>query len=161
MKNSNPVSRKRQAGSIRNTVIVVVLLLILVAFAPGYYERYSEQQHNLELARNMLLASNAARKVIDGNVARTGSVAGSGKGVVLPPNQMNTPHHSRSASAVIEWTVSDDGHIRGRNTQEEKYFGVIVEWIPALDGRRVVWSCKVTFPTRYSTLAPPPCPEVL
>jgi hypothetical protein len=73
---------------------------------------------------------------------------------------MNTPHHWRSASAVLEWTLSSDGHIRGRNTVDETLFGVTVEWMPSIEERRVVWSCKVIYPGRFAKLKPPPCPEL-
>ena len=82
------------------------------------------------------------------------------KGFELPPGKMNTPHHSRSASAVLEWTISGNGHIRGHNT-DKVMFGVTVEWTPAVEGGRVAWNCRVTIPERFSNLAPPPCPELL
>jgi hypothetical protein len=109
VKNSNPVSRKQQVGSMRNTVIVVVLLLIAIAFAPGYYNVYQEEQHIQLIAKNMLSLPDPARSAINGHVARTGSLAGSGKGVAVSPNKMNTP------SQELEWKISDDGHILGLN----------------------------------------------
>jgi len=44
--------------------------------------------------------------------------------------------------------ISDDGNILGRNTGSV-LFGVVVEWTPAVQDKRVVWSCKVTFPGRF------------
>jgi hypothetical protein len=152
MKNSNRESLKRQVGSIRNTVIVVVLLLLVIAFAPGYYNVRQEEQHIQLIAKNMLSLPDPARSAIDGHVARTGSLAGSGKGVAIPPNKISTP------SQELEWKVSDDGHILGLNNT---FLKVAVEWTPAVQNSRVLWSCKVTFPERYSKLAPPPCPELL
>lgn len=147
---SAAVSLERQVGSIRNTVIVVVLLLIVIAFAPGYYNVHQEKQHIQLIARNMLSLPDSARAAINGHVARTGALAGSGKGVAVPPNKMSTPHQE------LEWIVSDDGHILGRNTT---YLKVTVEWAPAVQDRRVVWSCKASFPGPHSNVTPPPCPE--
>ena len=152
VKNSNPVSCKRQAGSIRNTVIVVVLLLVLGVWMSSYYNVHQEEQHIQLIAKNMLSLPGPARSAISGHVARTGSLAGSGKGVAVPPNKMNAP------SQELEWKVSDDGHILGLNNT---FLKVTVEWTPAVQNSRVLWSCKVTFPERYSKLAPPPCPELL
>lgn len=149
MENYNSVSPGRQAGSIL-TVIVVVLLLLVIAFAPGYYNVYQEEQHIQLIAKNMLSLPDPARSAINGYVARIGSLVGSGKGVAVPPNKMNTP------SQELEWRVSDDGHILGLNNT---FLKVTVEWTPALQDSRVVWRCKVTFPERYSKLAPPACPE--
>ena len=100
----------------------------------------------------MLSLPDPARSAIDGHVARTGSLAGSGKGVAVPPNKMSTP------SQELEWRVADDGHILGLNNT---FLKVTVEWTPAVQNSRVLWSCKVTFPERYSKLTPPPCPEIL
>jgi len=155
MKNSNRESLKRQAGSIRNTVIVVVLLLIVIAFAPGYYNVYQEEQHIQLIAKNMLSLPDSARSAINDHVVRTGSLAESGKGVAVGPNKMTFPRQE------LEWSISDNGSIRGRNTGGSTIFGVAVEWIPAVQDKLVVWSCKVTFPGRFSKLAPPPCPELL
>ena len=140
----------RQAGSIRNTVIVVLLLLVVIVFVPGYYNVRQEEQHIQLIAKNMLSLPDPARSAINGHVARTGSLAGSGKGVAVPPNKTSTP------SQELEWRVSDDGHILGLNNT---FLKVTVEWTPAAQDSRVVWSCKVTFPERFSKLAPPPCPE--
>ncbi len=153
MKNSNRASSKRQGGSVRNTVIVVVLLLMVIIFAPGYYNVWQEEQHIQLIAKNMLSLPDSARSAINGHVVRTGTLAGSGKGVAVAPNKMNTPRQE------LEWKVSDDGNILGRNTGSV-LFGVVVEWTPAVQDKRVVWSCKVTFPGRFSKLAPPPCPEI-
>ena len=154
MKNSSPVSRKRQAGSIRNTVIVVVPLLVLGVWMSSYYNVYQEELHIQLIAKNMLSLPDSARTAINGHVARTSSLVGSGKDVAVAPNKMNTPRRE------LEWIVSDDGNILGRNTNSVM-FGVAVEWTPVVQDRRVVWSCKVTFPARFSKLAPPPCPETL
>jgi len=154
MKKSNPVYRKRQVGSIRNTVIVVVVLLIVIAFAPGYYNVYQEELHIQLIAKNMLSLPDSARTAINGYVTRTGALAGSGKGVAVAPNKMTTPRQE------LEWKVSDDGNILGRNTGSA-LFGVAVEWTPAVQDKRVVWNCKVTYPGRFAKLAPPPCPETL
>jgi hypothetical protein len=153
MKKSNPVSRKRQAGSVRNTVIVVVVLLIVIAFLPGYYNVYQEDQQIQLIAKNMLSLPDSARSAINGHVARTGALAGSGKGVAVAPNKMTFPRQE------LEWNISDDGSIRGRNTGGSVLFGVAVEWTSAVQDKRVVWNCKVTYPGRFSKLAPPPCPE--
>jgi hypothetical protein len=91
MKNSNRVSLKRQAGSIRNTVIVVVLLLVLGVWMSSYYNVHQEEKHIQLIAKNMLSLPDPARSAINGHVARTGSLVGSGKGVAVPPNKMNTP----------------------------------------------------------------------
>jgi len=152
MKNSNRVSPERQAGSIRNTVIVVVLLLVLGVWMSSYYNVHQEEQHIQLIAKNMLSLPDPARSAINGHVARTGSLVGSGKGVAVPPNKMNTP------SQELEWRVSDVGQILGLNNT---FLKVTVEWTPVVQDRRVVWSCKVTFPARFSKLAPPPCPEIL
>ena len=152
MKNSNRVSLKRQAGSIRNTVIVVVLLLVLGVWMSSYYNVHQEEKHIQLIAKNMLSLPDPARSAINGHVARTGSLVGSGKGVAVPPNKMNTP------SQELEWRVSDVGQILGLNNT---FLKVTVEWTPVVQDRRVVWSCKVTFPARFSKLAPPPCPEIL
>jgi len=152
MKNSNRVSLKRQAGSIRNTVIVVVLLLVLGVWMSSYYNVHQEEKHIQLIAKNMLSLPDPARSAINGHVARTGSLVGSGKGVAVPPNKMNTP------SQELEWRVSDVGQILGLNNT---FLKVTVEWTPVVQDHRVVWSCKVTFPTRFSKLAPPPCPEIL
>jgi len=153
MKNSNPVSRKRQGGSVRNTVIVVVVLLIVIAFLPGYYNVYQEDQQIQLIARNMLSLPDSARTAINGYVTRTGSLAGSGKGVAVAPNKVIFPPQEP------EWKVSDDGNILGRNTGSV-LFGVAVEWTPTVHDKRVVWSCKVTYPGRFAKLTPPPCPEI-
>jgi hypothetical protein len=150
MKNSSRATRERQVGSVRNTVIVVVLLLIVIAFVPGYYNVHQEEQNIRLIARNMLSLPDSARTAINGHVARTGSVVGSGKGVAVPSNKTGYP------SQELEWSVSSDGNILGRNTT---YLKVTVEWTPTVQDRRVVWSCKVTFPGPYSKLTPPPCPE--
>ena len=152
MKNSNRVFLKRQAGSVRNTVIVVVVLLIVIACAPGFYNVYQEDQHMQVIAKNMLSLPDSARSAINGHVARTGSLVGSGKGVAVAPNKMNTSHQE------FEWSISDDGSIRGRNTASV-LFAIAVEWTPAVQDKRVAWSCKVTYPGRFSKLTPPPCPE--
>jgi hypothetical protein len=154
MKNSNRVSLKRQAGSIRNTVIVVVLLLVLGVWMSSYYNVHQEEKHIQLIAKNMLSLPDPARSAINGHVARTGSLVGSGKGVAVPPNKMNTP------SQELEWKVSDDGNILGRNTGSV-LFGVAVEWTPAVQDKRMFWNCKVTYPGRFAKLAPPPCPEIL
>jgi len=130
-------------------VILVVLLLLFVVFAPGYYNVWQERQNIQLIAKNMLSLPDPARAAIDDHVARTGSLAGSGKGVAVPPNTKNYP------AQELEWSVSSDGNILGRNTN---YLSVAVEWSPAVRDRRVLWSCKVTFYGRYSTLTPPPCP---
>ena len=145
-------AKARQVGSIRNTVIVVVLLLIVIAFAPGYYNVYQEELHIQLIADNMLSLPDSARTAINGHVARTGSLIGSGKGVAVAPNKMSAPRQE------LEWNVSDDGHILGRNTT---FLKVNVEWIPAVQNSRVVWSCKVTFPGPHSKLTPPHCPETV
>ena len=150
---SNPVFRKRQAGSIRNTVIVVVVLLILIVFAPGYYNVYQEDLHIQLIAKNMLSLPDSARTAINGHVARTGTLAGSGKGVTVAPNKMTTPRQE------LEWNVSDNGNILGRNINST-LFGVVVEWTPAVQDKRVIWSCKVAYPGRFAKLVPPPCPEI-
>ena len=150
MKNSKQAAHKRQGGSIRNTVIVVVLLLIFVVFAPNYYDVWQEEKYIQLIAKNMLSLPDSARAAINDHVTRTGSLAGSGKGVAVSPNKMNHP------SQELEWSVSGDGNIIGNNTN---LLGVTVEWSPTIRERRVVWSCKVTFHGRYSKLAPPPCPE--
>ena len=154
MKNSNRVPPERQAGSVRNTVIVVVLLLIVIVFAPGFYNVYQEEQHIQVIAKNMLSLPDSARSAINGHVARTGALAGSGKGIAVAPNKMI------SSRQELEWKVSDDGNILGRNTGSV-LFGVAVEWTPAVQNKRVIWNCKVTYPGRFAKLAPPPCPELL
>jgi hypothetical protein len=153
VKNSNRVSLKRQAGSVRNTVIVVVVLLIVATCAPGFYNVYQEDMYARVIALNMLTLPHSARSEINGYVARTGSLAGSGKGVAVAPNKMNTPRQE------LEWSVSDDGNILGRNTGSG-IFGIAVAWTPAVQDKRVAWSCKVTFPERFAKLTPPPCPEI-
>lgn len=152
MKNSIRVSLKRQAGSVRNTVIVVVALLIVVAYGMDGHNDYEERANARLIAQNMLTLPHTARSEINGYVARTGSLAGSGKGVAVPPNKMSTPGQE------LEWRVSDDGRILGLNNT---FLKVTVEWTPAVQNSRVLWSCKVTFTERYSKLAPPPCPELL
>ena len=154
MKITNPAYRKRQAGSIRNTVIIVVVLLILIAFAPGFYNAYQEEQHIQLIARNMLSLPDSARTAINGYATRTGSLAGSGKGVAVAPNKVIFPPQEP------EWKVSDDGNIVGRNTNGA-LFGVVVEWTPSVQDKRVIWNCKVMYPGRFAKLAPPPCPEIL
>lgn len=157
MENTSPEIPKRKSST-ASIVVVVVVLLIFFSWSQTGYDHYMQEQHNRKIAENMLSAANAARTAINAYVARSGSLAGSGKDVALPPVKMNTPDHSRSASAVLEWTISIDGHIRGRNTQDVNYFDVAVEWTPSLEDRRAVWSCKVTFPERFAKLKPPPCP---
>ena len=154
MKNSNPVSRRRQTGSVRNTIIVVVVLLIVIAFLPGYYNVYQEDQQIQLIAKNMLSLPDSARTAINDQVARTGALAGSGKGVVVAPNKMTFPRQE------LEWSISNDGSIRGRNTGGSVIFGVAVEWTPTVQDKRVAWNCKVTYPGRFVKLAPPPCPEI-
>jgi hypothetical protein len=154
VKNSNPVSRKRQSGSIRNTVIVVVVLLIVIAWLPGYYNVYQEDQHIQLIAKNMLSLPDSARTAINDKVTRSGSLTGSGKGVSVPPNKMTFPLQE------LEWKVSDDGNILGRNTGGSVIFGVVVEWTPTVQDKRVIWNCKVTYPGRFVKLALPPCPEI-
>lgn len=152
MINLNRVTCVRQAGSVRNTAIVVVLLLIAVAFAPGWYNVYQEEQQIQLIAKNMLSLPDSARSAINSHVERVGSLSGSGKGVSVAPNTATFPRQE------IEWRVSADGNIRGRNTANE-LFSVVVEWTPVVQDKRVTWHCKVTYPGRFSKLMQPPCPE--
>ena len=149
---SNRVTLGRQAGSVRNTAIVVVLLLIAIAIAPGWYNVYQEEQHIQLIAKNMLSLPDSARGAINSHVARTGALAGSGKGVAVAANTAAFPRQE------IEWSLSGDGSIRGRNTASE-LFAVTVEWMPSVQDKRVAWRCKVTYPGRFAKLTPPPCPE--
>ena len=151
MENTSPEAPKRKSSTASIVVIVVVLLLFIV-FVPGWYDVHREEQRIQLIAKNMLSLPDSARTAINGHVARTSSLVGSGKGVAVAPNKMKTSHQE------LEWSISDDGSIRGRNTASE-FLAVAVEWTSAVQDKRVVWSCKVTFPGRFSKLTPPPCPE--
>lgn len=123
-----------------------------MTFASSYYNVYHEELHIQLIAKNMLSLPDSARTAINEQVARSGNLVGSGIGVSVAPNKMSTP------SQELEWSVSNDGNILGHNTT---YLKVNVAWTPAVQDKRVVWSCKVTFPGPHSKLTPPPCPENL
>jgi hypothetical protein len=80
---SNEAPQKK--SSTASIVVIVGALLAFVVLAPGCYEVYLEEQHNREIAKNMLSAANAARAAINAHVG----------GPVLWPDRENTRRFRR------------------------------------------------------------------
>lgn len=134
-------------------------LLLLVALVVGsmwmsnYYNVWHEREINRSVAAGMLTAAMPAQVAINRNVTRIGTLAGSGKGIEIPQSSAG----SGTIAREVEWTIADDGHIRGRTADRDR---ITIDWTPSLNGTSVTWTCKFTFPERRAPQSLPPCPEI-
>lgn len=135
-------------------VIFVVIALVLVVGAlwmSVYFNDYGERQRNGHNAGLMLRAADPSRIEIGKNIKRLGSSSGSGKGVPVPPGEID------GVFEKVAWNVSEDGHIVGR-IPDYMFGQVTVEWIPLVEGDTLVgWRCTFSFPLDRAPSRSPYC----
>lgn len=84
-----------------------------------------------EAAQALIAGAEAAKQQVAAAAQKSGSVAGSGKGVRV--ERKGDPKHGE-----LKWIVSDDGAIRGWNEKN----ALEVAITPSLQGGTVSWNCK-------------------
>jgi hypothetical protein len=83
-----------------------------------------------EAAEALIGGAEPAKQQVGTNAAKSGNLAGAGKGVKLPPQ--DTKHGN------LKWIVEDDGAIRGWNEQN----ALEIALTPALQAGKLSWNCK-------------------
>ena len=133
----------------------LVLALVLAAgvlWMSAYYNVYHARLMNGHRAELMLRAAAPSRIEIGKNIERLGAPSGSGKGVPVPPGEIDGVYEK------VAWNVSEDGHILGK-IPDRPHGEISVEWIPQVEGGTVVgWHCTFSFPPDRAPSSLPACP---
>jgi predicted lipid-binding transport protein (Tim44 family) len=112
--------------------LLVVAALALVAFVTiSYVLPQREQAQARSAAQALISGAEAAKQQVAAAAQKSGSLAGSGKGVKIAPR--NDPEHGD-----MKWVVAEDGAIRGWN----EINALEVAITPALQAASVSWTCK-------------------
>jgi hypothetical protein len=83
-----------------------------------------------EAAEALIAGADAAKSQVAANIQKSGALAGSGRGVKLPPRD--------GKHGNLKWIVEDNGTIRGWNEQN----ALEVALTPALQAGTLAWTCK-------------------
>ena len=128
-----------------------LVLVVGAHLMSAYFTIYSERQGNGRRAELMLRAAGPSRIEIGKNIKHLGSPSGSGKGVPVPPGEIDGVYEK------VAWNVSEDGHIVGR-IPDYTFGQISVEWIPLVEGGTLVgWRCTFSFPPDRAPSRSPYC----
>jgi hypothetical protein len=83
-----------------------------------------------EAAEALIAGAEPAKAQVGANIQKAGSVAGSGKGVKLAPQD--------GRHGNLKWIVEDNGTIRGWNEQN----ALEIALTPSLQAGALAWNCK-------------------
>lgn len=83
-----------------------------------------------EAAEALIAGAQPAEQQVAANAQKSGNLAGSGKGVRMPPQE--------SKHGNLKWIVEDNGAIRGWNEQN----ALEIALTPSLQGGQLAWTCK-------------------
>jgi hypothetical protein len=139
---------QRKSHILRNIFVLAAFVVGVLVFVPPLYDAWIEAKAVRLVAAQMLSAAKDAQSSIEENARRSSSLVGSGRGISIPATE---PDHRRK----LEWTISDDGHIIGRNMNAS--YRMTVEWIPSIQDSAINWTCKVVYPDRFSNLEAVSC----
>ncbi len=112
--------------------LLIVAALALVAFvAVSYVLPQMQGAQAMGAAQALISGADAAKQQVAAAAQKSGSLAGSGKGVKIAPR--NDREHGE-----MKWIVADNGAIRGWNGKN----ALEVAITPALQAANVSWICK-------------------
>lgn len=84
-----------------------------------------------DAAQALIRGAEPAQQQVAAAAEKSGNLAGTGKGLKLPPR--NDPKHGE-----MKWVVAEDGAIRGWNEQN----AIEITLTPTLQGGKAGWTCK-------------------
>ena len=112
--------------------LLVVAALVLVGFvAVGYVLPGMAGAEAKSAAQALIEGAEAAKTQVGGAAEKSGSLAGSGRGVKI--NGRSDPKLGQ-----LQWVVSEDGEVRGWNGEN----AIEITLTPSLKAGKVAWGCS-------------------
>jgi len=115
----------------RIALYVVAAVVLVVFIAIGYVIPGMAEAKAKSAAKALLTGAEAAKAQIGKAAERSGSLAGSGRGVKVD-------NRSDATLGALKWVVSEDGAVRGWNGE----YAIQITLTPSLKGGKVAWSCS-------------------
>jgi len=112
--------------------LLIIAVLALIAFVIVAVVLPQQRESEAKDAAQALVAgAEAAKKQVAAAAEKSGSLAGSGKGMKM--TSQNDPKHGE-----LKWIVAENGAIRAWNEKN----ALEVTLTPSLNGGKVSWACR-------------------
>jgi len=115
----------------RIALFIVAAVVLVVFVAIGYIIPGMTNAEAKSAAQALLTGAEAAKEQVVKAAEKSGSLAGSGRGVKVD-------RRSDAKLGAMTWVVSEDGAVHGWNGEN----AIEITITPSLRGGKVAWSCS-------------------